>query len=138
MAKATTGILLDRAAIFGKQDARVEVLYIPEWQGSVRVKALTAAERDQFEQAALDQRSTGKTKLNAANLRARLAVLACVDEDGARLFSDDDAVMLGTKSAAAVDRIFDVAATLAGILDGDLEELLGNSGTAPTGGSASD
>lgn len=135
MSKAT-GLLLDRAAIFGKQDARVEELYIPEWQGTVRIKALTAAERDQFEQAALDQRGKG-TRLNAANLRARLAVLACVDADGNRLFADEDAAMLGTKSAAAVDRIFDVAATLAGILDGDLDELLGNSKPGQSDGSTS-
>lgn len=129
-------VMLDRAAILGKQDIRVEELYIPEWAGTVRVKALNGLERDSYEQSVLDQR--GKSmKVDLRNARAKLVSLALVDHDGQRLFTDDDVVMLGTKSAAAIDRIYDVASALAGISDTDLDELLGNSKSGQSDGSTS-
>ena len=49
-----------------------------------------------------------------ANARARLVVLCVIDAEGQRVFAAEDADLLGDKSAAAVNRIYEVAARLAG------------------------
>lgn len=129
--------LLGREAILGASDIVSEDVAVPEWGGTVRVKGLTAAQRDAFEQSSL----TGKGKnqsLNFANLRSRLLVLTVVDESGEQLFIHGDVVELGKKSAAAVDRVFEVASRLSGIGDDDIEELTGNSEPGQSDDSPSD
>ena len=77
------------------QDTPVEVVEVPEWGGSVRVKTLSGAERDQFE-SAIVQRNGRNVKQNLLNIRARLVAAALVDENGAALFpSFDDVEALG-------------------------------------------
>jgi hypothetical protein len=53
--------------------------------------------------------------------------LTIVDEEGNRLFSDADVKLLGQKSAAALDKLFEVAQKLSGLKDEDVEELAKNS-----------
>lgn len=115
-------MLLDRAAIFAASDTTYEEVACPEWGGSVRVKALTAAERDDYEASLL----TGKGKnreLNLRNARAKLVARTVVDDTGKRLFSDGDAEALGDKSAAVMQRLFETAQRLSGLSDDDVEEL---------------
>lgn len=122
-----TGKVLDRNAIFSVHDIKTEKVFIPEWKGSVFVRGLTAYERDDFESSLLDQ-SKKRTRISMRNARARLVVMAAVNEDGSQMFSEDDIPMLSLKSAIAVDRIYEVASAMAGLGDEDLEELLGKSG----------
>jgi hypothetical protein len=46
-----------------------------------------------------------------------------VGEDGERLFTDNEVNALGAKSAAALDRVFEVAAELSRLKPEDIEEL---------------
>lgn len=128
--------LLTRDQIMQAPDRCTEVVAVPEWGGDVRVRNLTARERDELE-ASVYQGEGRERRANMRNLRARLVALACVDEQGARLFSDDDVALLGEKSAAAVDRIFGVAQRLAGLSTKDVEDLAGNSAPGPSAGSSS-
>lgn len=130
--------LLTKDAIFTRRDTKTADVDVPEWGGIVRVKALTGLERDAFESALLSSNKNGSVRVDMRNARARLVALAVVDETGERVFADDDMAMLGTKSASALDRIYEVAAALAGIGDEDLDELLGNSGSGPSAASSSD
>lgn len=122
MSKATT---LDRETILGKTKLRTERVDVPEWGGVVNVKELTGAERDSFEASIVDLKSGGR-ELDSDNVRAKLAVRAVVDDNGARIFEDSDAVELGNLSAAPLSRVYNVAARLAGLTAEDLEELAGN------------
>lgn len=117
--------LLTRDAILQAQDLPTERVVVPEWNGEVLVRALTGAERDAFEQSIVEQRGKS-TRMNLQNLRAKLVALTVVDEEGKRLFSDEDAKLLGQKSAAALNRIFEVAQRLSGLRPEDVEELAGN------------
>jgi hypothetical protein len=60
--------------------------------------------------------------------RARLVSLVCrTDETGGeRCFTDSDVAALADKSAAGLNRVFDVGAAMSGLSDDSLEELLGN------------
>ncbi len=126
--------LLDRDAILQAEDLQYEDVYVEEWGGAVRVRTLTGAERDAFEQSIVEQRGKN-TKMNLRNIRAKLVALTVVDEDGQRLFSDKDARLLGEKSASALDKIFDVAQRLSGLRDEDVEELAKNSESDQSEGS---
>lgn len=117
--------LLTRDAILQAQDLPTERVVVPEWNGEVLVRALTGAERDTFEQSIVEQRGKS-TRMNLQNLRAKLVALTVVDEEGKRLFSDEDAKLLGQKSAAALNRVFEVAQRLSGLTPEDVEELTGN------------
>ncbi|WP_303883420.1 hypothetical protein [Acetomicrobium mobile] len=118
--------LLTRDAILQAEDLPTEDIEVEEWGGAVRVRALTGAERDAFEQSIVEQRGKS-TRMNLRNIRAKLVALTVVDADGKRLFSDKDAELLGKKSAAALDRVFEVAQRLSGLSSEDMEELSGNS-----------
>ena len=72
---------LSRDAIFAVPDIQSEDVFVPQWSGTVRVKGLTARERDQFEADIL--RGKGKNvEVVKQNLRAKLVVRAAVDEVG--------------------------------------------------------
>ncbi len=116
---------LSRDEILGINDLPVEEVYVDEWKTWVRVRALTGAERDAFEQSIVETRGKN-TRLNLRNIRAKLVALCCVDENGNRLFKDEDAEALGRKSAAALNRVFEVAQRLSGLRPEDVEELAGN------------
>lgn len=118
---------LDRAAILAQDDLKYEDVQIPEWGGAwVRVRSLQANERDRFE-ASTVQRNGKQITTNLENIRARLCLLCLVDENGERLFQEEDTFPLGGKSAAALDRIFAVAQRLNGLRDQDVDELAKNS-----------
>jgi len=118
-------MLLTKDAILAANDLVTEDVEVPEWGGTVRVRTLSGAERDAFEQAVVTRKGKNVTT-NLANIRAKMVALCVVDENGQRLFADKDVLLLGTKSAAALDRVFTVAQQLAGLTDKDVDELAEN------------
>ena len=118
--------ILNRDAIRAASDITTETVEVPEWGGSVLVRGLTGAQRDRFEAGMVEMRK-GKLAPKLSNVRAQLVALSLVDEQGQRMFSQDDVEMLGNKSCAALQRIWDVARRLSGLSDEDVEELTKNS-----------
>ena len=115
-------LLLSRDGILFAQDMKTETVHIPEWNGDVLVRGMNGDERDLYEKSILVQNGKN-TKVNMKNARAKLVVWTVVDEDGKRLFTDADVEALGKKSAAALSKIFNVAARLSGITDEDMSEI---------------
>ncbi len=115
--------LLTRDQIVNADDLETRDVEVPEWNGTVRVKALTGRERDEFEQSTVEQKKNGQVKQNLTNFRAKLVALTVVDEDGAKVFTQKDVAYLGLKSAAALQRVFNVAAELSGMSEKDIDEL---------------
>lgn len=105
---------LSRDAILKAQDLKRESVEVPEWGGSVLVRQMTASERDRFE-ARLFVGDGATRTINQDNLRAKLCALCIVDEQGKRMFEDADIAALGGKSAAALNRVFDVAQRINGM-----------------------
>ncbi len=125
--------ILSGADILSAKDITTRDVEVPEWGGTVIVRSLTGAERDQYEQSVMKMKKTGRKgrgpmvmEPNLQGARARLVALACVDKEGSLLFSDKDVHALAGKSAAALNRVFDVAAAMSGLSDESVEELLGN------------
>lgn len=127
---------LSRDAILAANDVQYEDVEVPEWGGTVRVKSLMGKERDALESSMIVGKGKN-TNVNLNNLRAKLVARSVVDEDGKRLFSDDDIVALGEKSAAALNRVYEVAQRLSGVTQEDIDELTKNSETAQSDDSGS-
>jgi hypothetical protein len=117
--------LLKRDDILQAPDLMTEEIEVPEWGGTVRVRGLTGTERDQFENSVVEMRGK-KVQVEMHNIRAKLAALSIVDENGRRLFSDADVEALGGKSASALDRVFSAAQRLSGLSTTDIVELAKN------------
>jgi hypothetical protein len=117
--------LLSKDLILSSDDLPKELVSVPEWGGEVYIRCLTAAERDDWEASVMHMEGN-KTKANMQNLRAKLVARTLCDEDGVRMFSDADVAALGQKSAAALDRLYTVAARISKISKQDEDELLGN------------
>ena len=127
---------LTRDAILTVVDVYFEDVEVPEWGGTVRVKALTGRERDALEASMIEGKGKN-ARVNLNNLRAKLVGRATVDEDGMPIFSDADVAALGAKSAAALTRVYEVAQRLSGITQEDVDELTKNSETAQSDDSGS-
>jgi len=118
---------LTKAEILAQDDLKFRDLEIPEWGGAwVRVRAMSASERDRFEADTVTRKGKSVTT-NLEHIRARLAILCVIDpETGEQLFQHEDTFPLGAKSAAALDRIFTACQELNGLREQDVEELAAN------------
>lgn len=110
---------LTKDQILGVVDFKYEEVDVPEWGGSVRLRGLSAAERDEFEA------SVGVSQ-DLTNMRSRLVVNCLIDEDGNRLFKTSEAKQLGEKNATVMNRLFDKCRELSGMSDNDLGIAEGN------------
>jgi len=128
---------LSRDDILKATDNEPEEVDVPEWGGSVLVRGMTGRERDAFEVSLLAPGRGGRRQVDPANVRAKLVARCCVDDDGNRLFTDADVAELGGKSAAAVDRVYAVAARLSGMGTDEQEELTRDFALADGNGSSS-
>lgn len=114
---------LSRDEILNAKDYRSEEVEIPEWGGTVVVKAMTGSERDAFEASIVEMRKGGSS-VRMENIRAKLVARTVIDPDtGSFLFTSADIEALGSKSAAALDRIFSVAQRLSKLSNDDIKEL---------------
>jgi Phage tail assembly chaperone len=130
------GSYLTRDAILAASALRTEDVPVPEWGGSVLVRELRGRERDEFEASLAVQRGNRMVP-DVANMRAKLVARVVVGEDGEPVFSQQDVNALGELSAAALDRVFEVASRLSALNPDSLEEKAKNSATAQNGGSTS-
>lgn len=128
--------MLSKDDILNATDIQFQVVPVPEWGGDVRVRSMTGADRDAYEQSLMASRGPDE-KANLRNVRARLVAFCAVDDAGERLFSDADVDALGTKSARALDRVFDVASKLNGMGAGEIAELGKPSAATDSGASIS-
>jgi hypothetical protein len=113
---------LTAAEILGMEDIVEELVEVPEWKGTVRVRGLTGRERDSYEASIIDQRGRNTTA-NLINARAKLVVLAVRNADGSRMFTEAQVSELSAKSAAALNRVWKKARELSGMTQEDVEEL---------------
>lgn len=117
------GKYLGKSEIMAANDAAYEDVPVPEWGGTVRIKRMSAAEKDAFEASLTIIQQTGNKVIqrpNLTNVRAKLAASCIVDESGAKIFDDGDIVDLGRKSGAALDRVVEAAKRLNRMTNTDL------------------
>jgi hypothetical protein len=114
-------MILDRNAVLNAVDLKKELVKVPEWGGEIYISLMTGQSRDAWEQSLLENKST-----NLANIRARLVAFTAVGEDGKRIFSNEDADLLGEKSSTALDRCVKMAQKLNRLTEEELDNLSKN------------
>lgn len=118
---------LTRDEILAVEDIQTEKVDVPEWGGHVFVRGLTGTQRDAYQQSIVTTRGRD-TQVNFRNATSKLVVLSVVHSEvsGRRLFTDADVKLLARKSAAALQRVFNVATRLSGLEREDIEEMAEN------------
>jgi hypothetical protein len=96
-----------------------------EWDGTLFVRTVKAGERCKFEADSLIKKGR-KRETNLENIRARMVALTACDEQGNRLFTEEDVKELTLLSAKPMGRIYDAACKLNGWTDEDVEEMAKN------------
>lgn len=110
---------LDRNAILNAQDVNYEVLEIPEWGGTIRLRTLTGDQAAEF----MDMKEDEKK-----DVMPRILSLAVVDANGDRVFEDTDFVAIMRKSMRPLLRVLKVVNRMNGFEKED--EAGKDSGTA--------
>lgn len=114
---------LTREEILAKRNVRQRVPVEVPGFGTLHVAKFTARDRDRFEEIV-----TGGIpgKVNLRNVRAQVATLLAVNEDGTRLFQDSDADAIGELDSDAVQAIIDAGFKLNGLNADSLEDAVKN------------
>ena len=115
------GKYLNAESILAAEDFKYAEVACPEWGGTVRVRSLSGGQRAQITQRVNDKQLDELDEL--------LPVMACVDEDGSRIFTNKDIASLKKKSAAVVTRIAKKVLEISGIGNeaGEVDEAKKNS-----------
>lgn len=93
--------LLDRAAFFAAEDAKHEDIPVPQLGGSIRIRVLSGAARDAFNEYVRTDDDGARKPASATG--AALLVATCINADGEPMFSMEDIDLIREKSAAALD-----------------------------------
>jgi hypothetical protein len=115
-------MILDRLSILAASDLATTDVEVPEWGGTVRVRALTGTAREAFGRSLIGPDGKSST----VGYTAKLIAVSVVGEDGKPLFTMDDLEVLGDKCAPALERIADAAESLNKMKAGAIEEAQGN------------
>lgn len=113
--------VLSKSAILSADDKKMVEQEVPEWGGSVMIRVMSGTERDRFE-----SEFVGGNK-SVEMVRAKLVAKCLCDEDGNRLFSEQEIPQLGEKSAAVLDKLFSVCMKHNRFTKSDVEDMAGNS-----------
>ena len=120
--------VFDREAFLRAPDIHPVLVHVavPGW-GDVYVRALTAAERDEYDQMLAVVKADGEAEPEFKNARAKLIVMGVCDEKGNRIFSMADVPLLGTKNGAAIGFLYQKILHLSGMSVAASRELEKNS-----------
>jgi monomeric isocitrate dehydrogenase len=113
--------ILSKAAILAANDKKMVEIDVPEWGGIAKIRVMSGTERDRFE-----SEFVGNNK-SVDMVRAKLVAKCLCDEDGNRLFTEQEIPQLGEKSASVLDKLFTTCMKLNRFTKDDVEDLAGNS-----------
>jgi len=110
-------MLLTKDQILNSDDIKTAIVDVPEWGdgGQVKVRALNAGERDEFELKHVEKTLT--------DYRAYLASKAIINEEGKQIFSPNDIKALREKSSSPLSRIYNKITELSGLSKEDIDDL---------------
>jgi hypothetical protein len=128
--------LVDKAALLAATNLPRETVYCKVLGGDVIIQGMSGVQRDEWEGSLIKQRKNQR-RLDTRNSRASLLARCIVTEDGSRMFSDEEAELLGKVRVDILQPLFDVAQRLSGVSDEDLDELGKFSGATAGSGSPS-
>lgn len=121
-----------RDRILSASDLTSELVDIPEWDVTVEVRGMSAADRT----ALMDKAAEANGNVNTSLLFPSLVISCTFDpETGERVFDEADRAALGEKNGLAVERVVQTAMRLSG-MSIEAKDAAGNvSSVSPNDGS---
>ncbi len=117
---------LSREQLLKPAAVPVEVVTVPEFDGTVSIKGMTARQRSKFEEQFTTAAGNPNRK-RRAQMRERLIVACCVDDDGQPLFTEEDVPAIGDMPAVVIEPLVDACQRVVGFTSADVESLTGKS-----------
>lgn len=111
---------LNKHQIFASNDLKEAFVEMPEWGGKVKIKALSVQEQ-------LDYDNFLATKPKEIEMALHLIIVACVDENNNKLFSEDDINLLKQKNSSNLFKLVSEILKLNKQDANDVDELAKNS-----------
>lgn len=111
-----------RDKILKNKNLEQKKVHVPEWGVDVYVRMLTAGERDLYEQEIVKENKKNKGKPNS-HIRARLVMLSTIDENGGRVFKEEDIEELAQMGIKPIERLFEVSQNLNALTEDDVKAL---------------
>lgn len=91
---------------------------MPEWGRTVIVREMTAAENRDYQMSNIKFDKGGNPRgMQKEDLDLRLLLRTCVDEQGVRVFSEDDFGLLRKQPASLINRLVRPAKRLSALVD---------------------
>ena len=112
---------LTKDQIVAANDLGLLKVTVPDWGGDVFIRVMTVGERDAYEREWIGKRETG-----IDNFRAKFLARCLCDENGKRLFSDEEVGLLASKNARTCSMLWSKAMSHNAITNDDVEELAKN------------
>ena len=112
----------------GKANVRYKTLDLPVSGRKVRIRSLSERELSAYTTATISRKGVGMRRARLEDANRRLIAMVLVDAAGNRLLSDRDAGKLADWDSADSSYLYDEAAGHVGLKEGDLEDLVKNSG----------
>lgn len=110
---------LSKEAIFAAKDTEVHEIEVPEWGGTILLRSMTGAQRNNYEHWAHQQSKADSPDYRG--IRERLISCCAVDESGSPLFTEEDIAALAAKNSEVIDRLHEQCQKLCG-MDADAVE----------------
>lgn len=124
---STTPTLLTRDQILKEDQMPSEIVEVPEWGGSVKLGAISAAERDELDQLAMKFNADGSRETHIKTKRCLLVAMCLVNENGKRLLGRGEWPQFGKgKDPRVIDRLFKACQRLNGLDKEEAQDAEGN------------
>jgi hypothetical protein len=122
---------LTREQILNADDGKFVDVDVPEWGGTVRVRSLTAGQREAWEQyvklSEAEEVSEDEVEPKFMfTLRSALLSMCLTDETNEPLFTSGDIGEIANKDSTIVIKLFSAAKQLNAITKADFEAILAN------------
>lgn len=117
--------ILTRESILGADDLPTEEFDAPEWGGTLMIRALNGAQREEIEVRVNRAKATSEGH-GWKGLKALVASYVIVGEDGKPLFTSKDFAAISEKSGAMLDRLFEHVMEVNGLTQKEEKSIEGN------------
>lgn len=130
-----------RAKILAAKDIKSESVTVPEWDVTLEIRGLSAAERGGLVERATVKERKGDEEVSRVDntvLTPLLIIASCFDpETNERVFEDEDLDPVNGKSASAIDAVTNVVLRLNGMNKDEQKAIAKNSVATVSADSAS-
>jgi hypothetical protein len=109
---------LSREQILAANDRKTDVVDIPEWGGSVKIRSMSGAQAEEFKKLSDDD------ALSEVQTLIKVISMSALDDEGKQLFTDADLEALADKSISVLNTVAEACMAVNGFVEEEVVEEL--------------